>query len=216
MLKTILHSLSIWIVVLPAITGAINYKRLNNDSRWIFILTLAAFPPQFLTPIINKETFWLSISYNLYTPIEFSILYLLFRKKMVSSFHRRWLFISLMLYVIITLGIVLQQGIGDGFLNILACVNNIIYMTWILLFLKEQYDADNDLIHSSTPFTWYLLAFLIYAPCTLLSTALYHYVRDPVNRDLFGITLINDICNIWMYICFTAGLSIRQQHQTTG
>ncbi|RAI97715.1 hypothetical protein LX64_05019 [Chitinophaga skermanii] len=212
MFLKILHIISIWIVVLPAVAGFINYKGLNNDSKWIFYLVLAALVPQLLTFMFYQENALLNISYNLYTPVEFGMLFMLFRSKMRFPFHRKFMVGTLILYAGITTYLFIVKGLHGQFLNELVCVNNTIYLVWMLYLLKEQYFTDQNLIRADNPFAWYLGALIFYAPCTLLTFALYYYIRQPSNELLFGISMIHNICNIIMYLCFTVGLFLNKQN----
>jgi len=211
MIKEILRLISIWIIVLPFVAGFINYKGLNRDSRWIFFLVLAALVPQILTFIINKQTSLLNISYNVYTLIEFGILYLIFKDKYQQSANNFILHMTLFIYGIISMILLIRNGFAAKFLNNLVCINNVIYMIWILLFLKEQYSIENTSIQKKNPFAWYLLALLIYAPCTVIAFALYNYIREGTNPVLLNLWIIQSICNILLYIIFSVGLFIPKQ-----
>lgn len=214
MLQTILHIISIWIIVLPVTAGFINYKGLNRDSRWIFFLVCIALVPQLLTFILQRETAALNISYNLYTPIEFAVFFFLFYNKAAPGLPRRLLQGSLVIYTIVCAWLFISQGIAARFLNSLVCVNNLLYVFWILFYLKEQYSAEEAAIHSRNPFAWYLLAMIIYAPCSLLTFALYYYIRQEGNTVLLQLSVIQDICNILLYILFTTGLFLPRQKST--
>lgn len=210
-MRNIFNIISIWIVVLPAIVGFINYKGLNRDSRWIFLVVLAALGPQLLTFVYPRGSDVLYASYNIYSPIEFIILYQLFKCKYVEKSGSIVLRISALLYLLIFTWMFVDEGITQAFLNSLVCVNNLAYVTWILFFLKEQYNAGSSEMGKENPFTWYLLALIIYAPCTIFSFALYHYIRDQSNPILMSYTLVHNICNILMYLLFSVGLLLPRQ-----
>ncbi len=211
MIKELFRTISIWIIVLPLIAGLINYKGLNKDSRWIFSLVVIGFIPQILTFIINKQDPLLNLSYNIYTLVEFGILYFLFFDKYQHPTIKVILKITLFVYIVIATAIILRDGIRDKFLNDLVCVNNVAYMIWILLLLKEQYNIQDSIIHKKNPFAWYLLAFLIYAPCSIIAFALYHYIRGDASPVLKNLWIIQSVCNILLYILFSVGLLLRGQ-----
>jgi len=212
--NNILHLISIWIVVLPFVVGLINYKGLNGDSKWIFYITIAAVPPQILTYIVHfKETKWLNILYNLYTPVEFALLYGLFRKKYETSLSRMLLKMSGALYAGISIYCVSAYGITSQFLQWWVCVNNLIYIFWIMTYLKEQYNSDSFVIRKGNPFAWYVLAFIIYSPCTVLVFSLYYYIRNPNRAALWNLWLIQIICNILLYLFFAVGLFISRKSE---
>lgn len=213
MIKEILRTISIWIVVLPLVAGFINYKGLNKDSKWIFFLVITALVPQLLTFIIDKENFLLNTSYNIYTLIEFIVLYIIFKSKYRQSFNKSIVTATFIIYTIIAAILFTRDGLSQKFLNDLVCVNNVIYMIWILFFLKEQYSTKTTRIQRRSPFAWYLLAILIYAPCTVMVFSLYYYIREG-NPILSNLWIIQSVCNILLYILFSVGLFIPRQSNT--
>ena len=212
--REIIHLISIWIVVLPLVAGLINYKGLNGDSKWIFYMTVAAVPPQILTYIVHlNETALLNISYNLYTPIEFILMYGLFRAKYEVPLNRKLQAISAVVYAGISVYFIAAFGVRDRFLERWECVNSLIYIIWIMTFLKEQYNSESFVIHKRNPFAWYLLAFIVYSPCTVLVFSLYYYIRDPHRAELYNLWLIQIICNILLYLFFAVGLFISRKEE---
>jgi hypothetical protein len=217
MIRHVLYIISIWIVVLPLVAGLINYKGLNRDSKWIFFMTVAAVPPQILTYfVVFNETKWLNICYNLYTPIEFLLLYGLFYKKYYVRLNRVLLRLSVFVYAGVSLYFVMRYGIKEHFLSRWVCLNNLIYIFWIMTFLKEQYSSESFVIQKRNPFAWYILAFIIYAPCTVLIFCLYYYIRDPQRAELWNLWVIQIICNILLYIFFAVGLFISRKNEING
>lgn len=210
MMRTILHEISIWIVVLPFVVGIINYKGLNKDSRWIFLLVAIALIPQVLTAVLRKDLPLLNISYNLYTPIEFGILYVVFVSKYEKRLHRAIVRLTLLVYIAVCAFFFIWYGVATVFLNALVSINNIIYIIWILLLLQEQYQAEDAIIQKANPFAWYLLAIIIYAPCTVVVFSLYHYIRLPSSPVLMNLWIIQSASNILLYTLFTAGLFLRK------
>ena len=104
---------------MPLAAGLINYKRLDRDSKWIFYLTIAAVPPQILTSIVHlKETPALNIFYNLYTPVEFILMYRLFWTKYIEMPSNRVLFkSSALLYAAVSVYLIVINGISRHFLT---------------------------------------------------------------------------------------------------
>jgi hypothetical protein len=212
MLQSILHQLSIWIVVIPFLIGIMNFNGLNLDSRWIFFLTMAALIPQLMTAFVENDGPLFDATYNLYTPLEFAVLFVIFSGKFISTTDRWIIWSTAALYLLVCASFFIRFGIINKFLGGLVCVNNIIYMFWILLLLKQEYSLDTQLIRKSNAFTWYFIAWIFYAPCTVALFALYHYIRDPGNVALKSLTIIQDIFNILLYLLLSVGLLIRKTH----
>lgn len=210
-MKEIIRTISIWIIVLPVLAGFINYKGLNKDSRWIFLLVLIAAVPQLLTFVIDEHNTLLNISYNLYTLVEMIVFYFLFINKFSQQGNKWVVYSSAVLYLFVALYFFIKEGFAAKFLNTLVCINNSIYMLWILLLLKEQYQVKESFIVKTNPFMWYLLGMLIYAPCSVIAFALYHYIREQENVVIANLWVIQSICNILLYILFTIGLFIPKQ-----
>lgn len=212
MIKEIARIISIWIIVLPFIAGFINFRGLNRDSRWIFFLVIAGLIPQLLTFFVNTESQILSFSYNLYTLAEVSMLSALFRPKFQTGFSRAIQSFSLLVYISVAFWLIFQSGMIDRFLNELVCANNILFMTWILIYFREQFTNPQGEIHKYSPFAWYLLGWIIYAPCSVVLFALYYYIREPENIRLLNLWIIQSGMNILLYICFAIGLFLRPQN----
>lgn len=211
MIKELFRTASIWVIVLPLVAGFINFKGLNKDSRWIFLLVIAALVPQLLTAFLLKSSPLLNITYNTYTLLEFGGLYILFSHKYQQTTHLHILRITGIAYALYAAYTLLQNGWQNTFLNNLVCANNIIYIAWILFLLKEQYSLPNTTIRPQNPFAWYLLALLVYAPGSVIEFALYHYIREPANQELLNLWIIQSICNILLYVLFSIGLFIPRQ-----
>jgi hypothetical protein len=211
MTKQILHQLSIWVVLIPVLIGIINYKGLNRDSRWMFLLVCIALVPQLMTAFVVNDQGIFNVAYNLYTPIEFLILYLVFRDKFRTGTKRVWVLMSAFLYTGFCLFYFVRFGIEQRFIGELVAVNNVIYMGWILAVFRQEFNEDLTFIEVSNPFTWYLIGLILYAPCTIITLSLYHYIRNPATPIFKDLVIIQDIFNILLYILFAVGLFLRSK-----
>lgn len=212
MINDTIHTLSIWIVVLPFVMGLLNYRRLNNDSKWLFALVIVALIPQLLTAVLTKENGLLNFSYNLYTPVEFGLLLPVFFPKYKGVANRFVVKATSIAYTLAVTYLFIRFGLVQRFLNELVCINNVIYMVWILLLLLQEFESENTVIQKENPFTWYLIALIIYAPCTVIVFALYYYIRDPGSPALMNLWTIQSIANILLYLLFSIGLFIRKTY----
>jgi hypothetical protein len=211
MAKQILHQLSIWIVVIPFLIGIINFRSLNRDSRWIFLLVTVALVPQLMTAFVVNDKGIFNIAYNLYTPIEFFILFYVFKSKFRSRAGQFGVYASAVLYAMIMLFFFSRHGVQERFIGELVAVNNVVYMMWILAIFKQEFSEDLTFIEISQPFSWYLIAIILYAPCTIITLSLYHYIRNPETPIFRDLVIIQDIFNILLYILFAVGLFIRSR-----
>lgn len=212
MVFAIFQNVSIWIIVIPFAIGLVNYKGLNRDSKWIFYLVSAAMVPQLLTAFLPARHPVLNYSYNLYVPVEFAFLYTVFISKYRSSVSRLVVKLSAAIFILAYVFLYVRLGFEKRFVSELLCVNNPVYLLWILMFLRQEYGADETMIKRSNPFAWYFFGLLQYAPCTVPIFALYQYPvaqPDPLPHYLL---LLHSIFNILMYLLFSIGLLIRKPH----
>ncbi|MGB4772848.1 MAG: hypothetical protein WBP58_15390 [Chitinophagaceae bacterium] len=216
MAKQILHQLSIWIVVIPFLVGIINFRSLNRDSRWIFLLVSVALVPQLMTAFVVNDKGIFNIAYNLYTPIEFFILFYLFKAKFRNRTGQFGVLASAAIYLVVMLLFFSRHGVQERFIGELVAVNNVIYMIWILAIFKQEFSEETTFIEISQPFSWYLIALILYAPCTIITLSLYHYIRNPETPIFRDLVIIQDIFNILLYILFAIGLFIRSRENSSG
>jgi hypothetical protein len=207
-IKDFLLQSSIWIVLLPLVVGILLFKRLEKESKIIWGTVALATAPQILTAFIMNTTA-LTIMYNLYSIVEFTLFFLFFRIRLKGSFElNQILNYSAVLYSIMAVVDVICFGVSNRFLNELVCFNNLMYILWVLLFFRHQYSSDTIEISSKNPGTWYLLGLAFYAPCTLLIFSFYHYIRDHPLSFLKNLWVIHNCFNIIMYVFFAIGLYI--------
>ena len=211
MIRAILHNVSIWIVVIPFLLGCINFKGLNRDSRWIFLLVTVALVPQLMTAFVKNDDSAFNIAYNLYTPIEFFIFCVVFRSKFRTRRERVWFSGWIFGYLIICAIYFTRFGIEKAFLGELVAINNVLYIVWILAIFRQEFTEEVTFIEVDYPFTWYLVALLVYAPCTVMTHALYHYLRNRETPVFQNLLIIQDIFNILLYILFAVGLVMRSK-----
>ena len=112
----ILEDFSIWIILLPAITGLILFKRLDKDSKIIFVVVLLACIPQVLKPFMDG-TELLTIVYNVYTPVEFIVYWVLFRQKIISPSRKTILDGMAAIFAVVSVYLIYKYEIRARFLN---------------------------------------------------------------------------------------------------
>lgn len=202
--KAILENISIWIILLPLLTGSWFIKKMSRDSFIIFVLVIIATPPQLITAFFELRSNTLNLFYNVYTPIEFILLFFLFKPKFYSSVNKKIFIATGVLYVIISVLFLLLFNLSKVFVNEWACVNNLLYIVWILMYISEIFSFNFAEIKKDTAFSYFLLGIFLYAQCTVLLFALYYYISQ--SAVLGNTWIIQSLGNIAMYILFTLGI----------
>jgi hypothetical protein len=203
--KEILWKASVFSVFLPLIIGLLCIRRMHKDSIIIFILVMIATPPQLFSFFqIPKEVKF--ISYNLYTPIEFTGVYFLLGNRLNRRYPLKLNPFIAAVYFSCCAALFYLIGISNRFINELVCLSNFIYLLWMLLYIKSQFTFPDEAFGPERSFFWYFNGLLIYAPCTMVVFALYHYLRNHSDSILQSLWIIHSICNILMYMLFSIGL----------
>lgn len=202
---SILGSISIWIILLPAVIGLIFIYKLDTDSRLILLVVLVGCIPQILRPFILNSSF-LTILYNIYTPLEFTIYWFLFRNKITSAFRQMILNAMAAIFILISAYLIFQHGIQFRFLNEWVIWNNIFQLTWIGLCLLEYYYSEEAVIDLSRPFFWFLTGITCYASCTAIFYSLWYFIKENRDEQFIVLNSIHHIFNILLYLFFTIGL----------
>ncbi len=204
-IQQIISFASIWCIVLPLMVGVFFIKKLSVDSLLILGIVFLGTIPQLLRYFDEKSTLQY-ISYNIYTPFEFILMFFLFRKKHQNRVKYRIFLASFVAYIVSSISIVIVFDIRRRFINEWVCLNNIIYTAWILLVIIEQYQVKNEIkLTLSSPFVWYLVGMFFYAPCTTLMFSLWQYIKRHPDSKLNDLWIINNLFNINMYVLFTVG-----------
>lgn len=203
--QKLLDILSIYSVLLPLIMGCCLLKYISKDSYVVLGVVVLATIPQLLKPFVFNHRL-LDAIYNLYTPCEFILFFVLFNSKVYHPLRKRIIlttFVSGLLLIILSM---IWFGINGRFLNELVCLSNLLYTSWILLVILDQYETEDAKIDASTPFFWYLTGLLFYAPCTILIFSLWYYIKEHPESILTPLLIIHNIFNLTMYILFTKGI----------
>jgi hypothetical protein len=204
-IRGIINDISIYSILLPLLLGFIFLKKLSRDSLIVWgIVTLGSIPEllgQFTTDTLTRN-----IAYNLYTPFEFAMLWVLYRDKFRSRLNRRIFRTTVRIYIGLSLLIVWYFGMAARFINEWVCVNNIIYTAWTLMVLAEEFSSEEGMrLNFQLPFFWYITAYFFYAPCTLLLYSLWHFIKQNPDSPLDNIWIIHNVFNTCLYVFFTVG-----------
>ena len=202
---SILGAVSIWIILLPFVIGVVLFKKLDSDSKLILLVVISGTIPQVLRPYIDN-TSSLNVLYNLYTPLEFAVYWILFRRKIVNASRRKLLYIIAGLFFSLSLFLVSEIGIRARFLNEWVIVSNIFQIVFICLCLLEFYYSEESRIELAQPFFWFLTGITFYASCTSVFFCLWYFIKNNPDEHYQILNLIHHVFNIFLYIFFSVGL----------
>lgn len=201
----IMGLIAVYSILIPLIIGTVFLKKLSDDSLIIWGVVLVGTIPQLLNPILGKGT-TLNIAYNLYILSEFILIFFLFRKKFYKKIMIKIFYQTSLAYLILISILFIFNGIINRFLNEGICLNSIIYTSWILMMLLEQYtEASQIRFIPDTPFFWYILGIFLYALCTILIFSFWDFMQRGSHyiSDIFK--AIQQIFNINLYVMFSIG-----------
>lgn len=202
---SILGMVSIWIILLPLLIGAYRFKNLNKESRIIFTVVLIGTIPQVLRSFLYNTSI-LTILYNLYTPLEFILYFLLFKYKSGWIITKKILIYSFFIFAALSAFFIFTDGLEKRFLNEWVIVNNTFQMIWVCFCLTEYYKFEDLQIETNQPFFWFLAGITIYATCTVTFYALWYFVQSDSKGSAQLIKIIHHIFNILLYLFFSIGI----------
>ncbi len=212
---SLLGSISIWVILLPFAIGLARYPKLNNDSKIIFFVVVAGTIPQIMRLFLEGYPI-LNVFYNLYTPVEFLLYFILFKTKIKLTANKNILSLSLFLFCIISVILYYKYGVQKRFLNEWVIANNSIQISWVCLYLMEYYKSDDSVIEVYQPFFYFLCGITIYATGTTIFYSLWYFVKSDTESPTQIIKIIHHIFNILLYFSFSKGLlSSNYNHKAT-
>jgi hypothetical protein len=201
----LIGQVSIWIVLIPFLLGCFYIFKLSKDSQLIWSITFFASIPQLMRAFI-EDSDSLNIAYNLYTPIEFVLLYMLFKAHIYFTINKKVFDVLALTYILISPVLIFFYGFVSRFNNQWVCLNNIVYVTWLMLIIVDQFDAEKSQLNTNFSFFWYFIGILFYAPCTLVVFLLWKYLKNATPGLLLTLRLIHHSFNIAMYCFFAIGI----------
>lgn len=200
----ILSDISIGIVSVPLLYGLLTLKHLDRDSKLILLLIFIASFPQLLRPYLIKSNI-LELTYNLYTPLEFSIYLLLFAPRITVKTSKLFFYLSCGVFFVGSLWIVSANNISLVFINQWVILNNIINIFWIGLCLYEYYVSDSIELGFNQPFFWFITGIFIYASSTTVFYSLWNIIVLHNPQRHASLRFIHHIANILLYVFFLVG-----------
>lgn len=195
--------LSIWSVIIPFLAGVLWFKYLSRESKIIFLLVIVAIVPQIFTEFIVQGDF-LNTLYNIYTPCEFAIIYLLFNKACYINLFKKIRLASVILFFGLSGAIITRYHINHRFLNEWVCMANLCYVAWISIFILQSLLDNDEIPDYRFPMFWYVSGLMLYAPATALVFSFYYSIGK--NELVKSLWIIHDIFNTTMYLFFAIGI----------
>jgi hypothetical protein len=176
---------------------------LSRESTIILIVVLLACIPQTVHAIGVENKIIEYVTYNLYTPLEYCLLFIIFYNHVENKKNRLLLKITAVFYTVASVFFVFYFNISRSFIAEWVVLNNVFYTAWILIIFFEQYAYNsNKSLGFRDSFFWYILALLLYAPCTGMIFSMWSYMKNENNSLL---KIVHEIFNINMYVLFTIG-----------
>ena len=196
-----LRQASNWSVVLAFLIGVFLIKKLSRDSHWILLLVAFACVPQVINAIAPSAPFK-GVVYNIYTVSEFLIFYLLFNHKFKLASSVKIFKASLFAGFFVAAGFISFYPVFEKFISEWVCINNFIYLLWLLLYLREQMLVEENELNVHQSFTIYVIAILVYASTTIFYFSLDSYIKLNPESKFEVLYLLHDFLNIFLYLSF--------------
>lgn len=206
--QLILRDISSWSIILPLIIGCLLIRYLSKDSWFILGVVFAGSISQITNFFYPEKEKFLNLIYNIYTPVEFFLIYFLLKLKWHHK-GREKVFNGLCLfYIAISAFFISTFDLSKDFISSWAWSNNLIYIIWIVLLLYEQYDTETIFEFSpATALFWFIIGILLYAPCTMTTFFMWDFIHESKTDLAMYLKIIHHIFNINMYVFFTIGFA---------
>jgi hypothetical protein len=173
------------------------------NSRLICLLVVAGAVTQILGHYASAHLFLL---YNVYTPIEYSIVFFFFKTNYSSKRGKKIFYFLAIAGFAMALYFLIFVGVKGRFISEWVCFNNIIYTAWILSMLLEIYEDDAIYLNQKMPLFWYLLGMFFFTSCTILIFCFWDDIMTTKNLYVPILFSVYSLFNIFMYIAFAIGL----------
>jgi hypothetical protein len=200
----IILQLSIWSIIVPLVAGCFLFKKLDKPSLIMFAIVVLATIPQLLTVTMhhNKN---LNIIYNLYTLLEFILMYLLFGRNLQTRIFRYLNVAAIIGFYTLAIVEIANYGMRAWFLNALVAASGIVYLVWIFLYILENLLKDQTILNPQLPVFWYTVAWLLYGASTSFVFSMANYIDNSKNPFIHNLWTIQGVFNVILYLFFAIG-----------
>jgi hypothetical protein len=196
-LNEFLESLSVFSVLAPFLLGIAFYRKLDSNSHWLVVLLALASIAQLASFLPTKDELKV---YNLYAIIDPVVWAFMFFRNSKRYFIKLAICIITILQISAGIYLAATEGISEGFLNEMVCLNSISQTLWVLLFFYERYISEEIEALEKEPMFWFCLGLLIYGPTTY-----FHFVYFPISANL---RFLHHLFNSLMYLVFAIGMYV--------
>ena len=203
----LLNTVSNYSPILPFAIGVVLWNYLDGSSRIVMVLLLcAAFSQLFSRFNLGLPSVW--PIFNSYIFLDLTMWTLLFYRNSKSRTIKTAIISLYTLHASLFIAVVFITSISQRFLSEFVCLNCLLQLTWVLLFLYESYKLNAILALEFEPLFWFSLGLLVYSPTTYFLFAYYDIVRASMVRGYESLWAIHDWMNILMYVLFGIGMSL--------
>lgn len=206
-IQSVFRFTSIWIIVLPLCVGVFKYKNAEKEIKIIIGIVAFATIPQVMDYFFSQDSIWLTSAYNIYTPVEF-VLFSIFFKRYLNSRNELLYFLLINLFYI-TVSIILLSyfNLSGRFIYEWVCLNNVLYIVYVyIIFLKQYANDNNDGLDFSLPVFWIFTGIFIYSSFSSITLPIRHYLMSHKNSSLSNFLIIHHLSNTVLYVFFCIGI----------
>jgi hypothetical protein len=196
--------LAVWIIIVPLIAGIMLLKRLDRNSFMIFLVVIAGVIPQLLH-FYQPKSVAVTIAYNLYSPIEFTLYSLLLYPCIKSAQLKKMYWLSFSIYTVIVGYLLATISVSHRFIGEWVSCNNICYLVWLALVLINDLYAEQSILSFNNPFIWFAIGIFGFAACTAAIYAVWPFIEKNAKSELKYLFTIQNFFNVLIYIFFTIG-----------
>ena len=129
-MEKILHSISVFSVLVPLITGLLMYKKLDRNSRIMLLLLTFASVPQLASLLPNENDKYRF--FNIYSVLDSIIWGFLFYRNSRNSAIKKSIAIIITLQVIVSIWTFSVGGLKHRFYSEFVCLNSLLQVLWVL------------------------------------------------------------------------------------
>lgn len=206
-IQSVFRFASIWSILLPLCAGIFKYKNAEREIKIIIGIVAFATIPQVMDYFFSQDSEWLTLSYNVYTPIEFIFFGIFFKSYLKSQNELLYFLFINLFYIIVSIILLSYFNLSEKFIYEWVCLNNILYIVYVYIIFLRQYTNDsNDELNFSLPVFWIFTGIFIYSSFSSITLPIRHYLMSHKGSYLSNFLIIHHLSNTVLYIFFCIGI----------